>query len=63
MFGGVRVLAREHARERLAWETERSRLIDQILHLSGKPWTPAPAAMAVKPPAEPEDLIEADQLP
>jgi hypothetical protein len=45
---------------------ERDRLINQICHLSGKPWQPAPALSLVEPEAEPEldrYLGSPEQLP
>lgn len=49
-------------RREQAWAVERARLIDQILNLGGKPWTPAPADMT-PPEAEPDpDLQEEAEL-
>lgn len=49
-----RTLLRILERERQAHEAERRRLIDQILHLTGKPWTPAPADTTPTVDVEPE---------
>lgn len=48
LFGGIiKSLARSHARE-------RGLLIDQLMHLAGKSWTPPPAEQWTAPkPGEP----------
>lgn len=50
-----RSLLRILEREREAHAAERQRLIDTICHLSGRPWTPAPADMRHN---EPDDEFE-----
>jgi len=53
----VRGLVRQQARE-------RELLLNQIMHLSGRTWTPPPVAL--EPAAEPEDtliMVDPTQLP
>lgn len=59
LFRTSRWWARELARREQAWEAERSRLIDQILFLSGKPWGLPPRP---EPPRRPEAEAEDDEL-
>jgi len=55
-----RSLLRMMERERQSFALERARLIEQICHLSGKPWTVAPARMPV---VEPEPIDELALIP
>lgn len=48
--GLLRSLQRSHSRE-------RDKLIDQVMHLSGKTWTPPPAD-EWKPPSDGEPLVK-----
>ena len=38
----VDALLRDHARERAAWERERGQLLDRIMYMAEKPWSPPP---------------------
>lgn len=58
IFGRDRSLLRVLEREREAFAAERARLIDQILHLSGKTWTPPPP----RAPFEPVGAWDADPV-
>lgn len=44
-FSVIRALLRAQDRERQAWTLERGTLTDQICHLAGRPWAPAPASI------------------
>lgn len=48
-------LERRHAEERRAWEAERERLLDRLIHLSGHPAMPSPIA-------EEEELYQPDEI-
>ncbi len=65
-FVFVRILREERraeARARAADATERARLIDQLCHLSGRPWTPPPRVDVPRVEEPALDYIEdADQL-
>lgn len=58
----VEAIIREHQRERQVWERERAVLIDRVMHLAGRPWTPAPVEVAEGPrlPDPYEDYIPPD---
>ena len=61
-----RTLLRVLEREREAFAAERRLLLEQICHLSGRPWTPAPIDMReeqVDPePVEPQ-FVHPDHWP
>jgi len=56
MFSTRRSLLRVLEREREAFAAERARLIDQIMHLSNRTWTPPPHdyTYPVEPEVDPE---------
>ena len=56
-------LLRQQARERDEWLRERKDLLDRIMYMADRPWTPPPTPPeATIPPVEwpqlPEDLVE-----
>lgn len=56
-FGGVvRSLVRQQARE-------RGLLLDQIMHLSGRTWTPPPSESEPEPWKPPATVRSPEQLP
>lgn len=51
---------RNFEREREAFRRERADLIDRIMYMADRPWTPPPAELRAEPPPEP---IEWPTLP
>jgi hypothetical protein len=59
LFRTSRWWARELVRREQAWEQERARLVDQICHLAGRPWTLPPRPLPDRPPVVEESEYEA----
>ena len=47
---------RQNERERMHWERERTELLNRIMYLSDRPWSPPPVEESYSPPYEEEQL-------